>query len=190
MLQKVCTKCSETKELTEFHKDKNRSDGLVNACKVCKRLAAKKWSADNADRVKANGSAYYVVNKERLNANSRQYSKDNKDSLSLVKKEWSDNNREKVRASNAKWQASNKGIKNTNTAKRRAAKLQRTVSWSNPEAIKAIYAEAAQLTIDTGIIHHVDHRVPLQGETVSGFHHEDNLQILTASENLSKSNKF
>jgi len=36
----------------------------------------------------------------------------------------------------------------------------------------------------------VDHIIPLQGETISGFHILKNLQYLTVSENSKKSNQF
>jgi hypothetical protein len=74
--------------------------------------------------------------------------------------------------------------------KRRAAKLKRTPSWADLEAMRGIYAEAARLTRDTGIPHAVDHIYPLQGKLVSGLHVSGNLQILTASENSRKRNHF
>lgn len=74
--------------------------------------------------------------------------------------------------------------------KRRAAKLQRTPPWSDLDAMRAIYAEAARLSAETGIPHHVDHEIPLQGKLVSGLHVPGNLQILTASENSRKRNRF
>lgn len=62
--------------------------------------------------------------------------------------------------------------------------------WANGAAIRAIYAEAKRLTRETGIQHHVDHIIPLQGERVTGLHVETNLQILTGSENSRKRNRF
>lgn len=75
-------------------------------------------------------------------------------------------------------------------AKRRVAKLQRTPPWANQDAIRAIYAEAVRLTRETGIEHHVDHTIPLQGELVSGLHVENNLQVLPWRENILKRNRF
>ena len=76
-----------------------------------------------------------------------------------------------------------RGLLNSAQARRRAAKLQRTPSWSNEGVLDAIY-----LNCPEG--YHVDHIIPLQGELVSGLHVETNLQYLTATENHSKSNKF
>lgn len=69
------------------------------------------------------------------------------------------------------------------TAKRKSAKLQATPKWADLEKIKEIYRERPEG-------YHVDHIIPLQGETVCGLHVENNLQYLPASENLSKGNKY
>ena len=76
------------------------------------------------------------------------------------------------------------------TAKRRAARLQRTPAWADMDAIRAVYEEARRLTVATGIEHHVDHEIPLQGKFVSGLHVHTDLQILTGSENSRKRNRF
>lgn len=69
------------------------------------------------------------------------------------------------------------------TAKRKAAKINRTPQWSDLGLIKQIYDQCP-----SGLT--VDHIIPLQGETVSGLHVPDNLQYLTMRENSGKGNRF
>ena len=74
------------------------------------------------------------------------------------------------------------------------AKLERaTPCWLTEDdwaAMNAIYQKARELTRATGVKHQVDHVVPLNGKNISGLHVPTNLQILTQTENVSKSNKY
>lgn len=75
-------------------------------------------------------------------------------------------------------------------SRRRCSKLNATVVFADVKAIKSIYNTAKKLEKLTGLKYHVDHIDPLQNDLVCGFHIETNLQVLPASVNLSKSNKF
>ena len=81
-------------------------------------------------------------------------------------------------------------MRNTHNAKRRAGKLNATPKWANQEAIREIYAESERLSRETGVRHHVDHCVPLNGYSVCGLHVETNLRPLPARENIRKGNRF
>jgi 5-methylcytosine-specific restriction endonuclease McrA len=57
------------------------------------------------------------------------------------------------------------------------------LSQDEKEAILIVYKKAKDLSKITGVQHHVDHIKPLKS---GGKHHPENLQILTAEENLRK----
>jgi hypothetical protein len=71
---------------------------------------------------------------------------------------------------------------NARNAFRRAVKLKATPSWANLEKIKEIYAKCPQG-------YHVDHIFPLISSWVCGLHVPENLQYLSAAENLRKGNR-
>jgi len=74
--------------------------------------------------------------------------------------------------------------------KRRSAKLKRTVLWGNRFLIELQYKMARKMTELLGVEYHVDHIIPLQGALVSGLHVHNNLQVIKASDNFMKGNRY
>jgi 5-methylcytosine-specific restriction endonuclease McrA len=68
-------------------------------------------------------------------------------------------------------------------------KLRAIPSWADHALIADIYAYA-KIMRDAGVDCHVDHIIPLQGETVSGLHVHTNLQVLLAADNIRKGNRY
>lgn len=107
----------------------------------------------------------------------KEYYKKNKDKVLIQVKNWQFINKDKVRATRATYKYS----------KRNA-----TPSWLTNEhylQIESLYWLAKLQKELTDIDFHVDHIVPLRGKTVCGLHVPWNLQVLSAKDNLSKSNK-
>jgi len=119
--------------------------------------------------------------------------KNNKESRKQYMAEYADSNRTKIREIASRWQRNNKGKVNANTAIRHTAKMQRKPTWLSKQdklVIKCLYQVASMRTKYSGFAWHVDHIVPLQGESVSGLHVPWNLQVVPAQENMSKGNRF
>lgn len=49
---KVCCKCGKEKPVSEFHKDKNSSDGYTYQCKECRNAKYKEYYHSNIDKMK------------------------------------------------------------------------------------------------------------------------------------------
>lgn len=175
MSDRRCTSCGTSKPASAFYpsvlwrcKDCLRAKALQKRDEKCAYL--REWRRSNPDAHKD----WYARNKDRKAEYWQQ---------------WYASNHERRAVSYAAWAKRNKGIVNALIAKRGAAKKSATVSWANSDAMKAIYAEAMRLTVETGIRHDVDHVYPLQSDWVCGLHCEANLQILTKVENIRKSNR-
>jgi len=163
---KICSKCKEHKELAALSKSSRYKDGLRCNCKKCATLAS----------LQSHAKAYATpVGRERINKASRETKAKPR-------------GREKNKEACAKFYATPEGRAKILAAK---AKRRRAYTYPGEESdILAIYLEAQLLEIADGIPRHVDHIVPLNGKNVCGLHVVANLQILTATENMSKGNRY
>ena len=174
---KTCTKCKQNLSKSLFNKKKTNKDGYAYTCKSCCAAYMKEYC--KTDKNKEYSKQYFQ------NRSDEQKEKRNK-----YFKEWVVKNKEKLIQYDKERYQNNKHVYIQRSALRKANKLNATPKWANIEQIKLFYKEAKQLSIETGIMHHVDHIVPLKNKNVCGLHVEHNLQILTAKENLAKSNKY
>ena len=76
---------------------------------------------------------------------------------------------------------------NAKTWRYRAKKKNGMPEGADHKQIQLIYEKCEKMTSETGIPHHVDHIHPI---SKGGLHHQDNLQILTATENIKKGNRI
>jgi hypothetical protein len=84
-----------------------------------------------------------------------------------------------------------KPSKNCRRGKAYRKKLQQACpAWADRGKIREMYKEAKRLTKETGLLHSVDHIIPLKGETVCGLHVHNNLRVSLHIVNMRKANKF
>jgi len=170
---------------------------------------AKKWAKDNPERskelrTKSNRKhrlekrdqylykrrINYRKNIEKERNRNKKYKNGNREKVNEMARRHYHNNKHRISIYRKLYRSRNPFIHCANEAKRKAAKLKATPSWANLEEIKKVYAESKKLSEETGVLHHVDHVVPLRGKAVCGLHVHYNLQVITAIENSRKYNKM
>lgn len=188
METKKCTCCGQVKDLSCFNSSPKGKYGKEARCRDCKKAW---YSSTKAQRL-TKMQEYYVKNKDTLQQKNKEWVEANRDSYLAQKKEYRQANLEKSRASVREWAKNNRPKANAIARKYKVSKINRTPAWLTEFdllKIQCLYQVAAMRSRESGQEWHVDHIVPLQGETVSGLHVPWNLRVITASENLSKSNK-
>lgn len=208
MGDKTCTKCSRSKPVSEFHRDKHREDGCTSACKECrngvyrtnytKEYGKKKWDnwyANNTEKYKNyKKDRYYNIpgERQRKSKAAKKWKLDNP-----VRHE-SYRNSPRHKELEKQWKSNfftrHPGIRSLYAARYRAAKEERILGSEMSEFDEFVLSEAYHLaeirSEQFGFDWHVDHMIPLRGKKVSGLHCASNIQVIPASLNMSKGNKM
>ena len=173
---------AKAKEYYEGHKDeagerfRKRMEDPEKRARKAETEAA--WMAARPDKTAEYSARHYAKNAKNRNAQTRAYYADH---------------REQERARMLEYQQRNLHLYAANAAKRRAAERQATPAWLTEDHLTMMqitYQMAELMSERMGEKYHVDHIHPLNGENVCGLHVPWNLQVITARDNISKSNKM
>lgn len=166
---KKCNRCFIEKSLDSFNIARSCTDGHRNYCKKCQVKKQREWLSKNREHHNQKSKLWVINNKEKRREINKKYTERTKEIWSKYHSLWRKENKDKV---------------NFSTFMRRKRIKQATPRWVDRDAMYDIYIEAqyTQLTID--------HIIPLRHPLVCGLNVPDNLQLLTLSENSSKSNKY
>jgi hypothetical protein len=161
----------------------------------------RKWSAENSEVKKQRAANWYEKNREeiieRVRANyhkdldksrqrARDYAETHRQEARNKTKQWAKDNFERKRRYDKSWVEANRARSHSFKAKYRAARRQACPPWvddAHMTRIHEIYKLRQDISERTGVVHEVDHIVPLQGKTVCGLHVWWNLRVIPREEN-------
>jgi len=191
MENKLCTKCSIEKPLSEYHNSNKTKDGKSNWCGQCNRERSKE---------------YHHKNKEKISIKSKIYRKNNRNYFNQKNKEWNKKTKyssiyQKQRLKNDyffKFKHSVRTLLRISITKQGFTKKSKTyniLGCTHSEFI--IYIEnkfTKNMSWNNYGKWHLDHIKPIslakdESEVIS-LNHYTNFQPMWAKDNLKKYNKF
>jgi len=113
---KICNKCKIKKAVSEFGKDKARSDGLHCYCRQCKNQASAFFYNENSEKIKAKqakhrlktpnyGARYYAANLDKMKEVHAKYRSENCKKIKECRRKYYLENAEKVKTGVARYRA-------------------------------------------------------------------------------------
>ena len=175
------------KPCPQGHLDFRRT--ISSSCVACSRDIAKRQREKHPEKTKEWWSKWYAKNNALVRLRRREDYNENPEYARAYRIA----HREYYKERSKQYNLENRALRTSTEGKRRAKKISATPLWLSTQdfkEIESIYKECNKVSAETGVKHHVDHIIPLQGKIVCGLHVPWNLRVITAKQNLSKSNKL
>ena len=198
LIMEIITR-QEAKEqgLTHYYTGKPCNKGHISKyyvragkCFQCIKEKQKKWRAENQERYLESQKKLYQKNRQQYMARAAKWSVANKEKRRDICRKYYREHWDKEKKRKQNYNAKNPEKIASRTRFYQARKRHATLKSFTPKDFENIYKERDRMTKATGIEHHVDHIIPLQGENVCGLHVPWNLQVMLARDNIIKSNKW
>jgi Recombination endonuclease VII len=74
---KICNRCNESKDFTQFHKKKFVENQYYAYCKKCNNIMSNEWKKAHREKVRQKYKIYYRKNSEKIIKDCRQWRKEN-----------------------------------------------------------------------------------------------------------------
>ena len=189
MDKKKCLKCGEIKNVSEFHKNKAKKDGLQYKCKLCSNIQVRDWRSKNYNHVRSYEKKWRENNPEKNRQKKRKWAKKKYRTCPLF------------RLKDAYRKSCLRAFKLISQKKNNPSlKLLGLKTWQelSDHLSKQFYNHpetGEEMTFGNYGLYgwHIDHIIPISTakteEDIIKLCHHTNLQPLWAEENLSKSNK-
>ena len=88
MPRKTCVRGGIERDITEYHRDKSKPDGLHTYCKPCRKVLSAEHRKANRPRLLAQEKAYRDTHKEQAKATQREWRKKNRKKWGEYSKAW------------------------------------------------------------------------------------------------------
>ena len=165
--------------LLRYHNGCVREDGKVFCGYSAGYVNGEHWT-DVKSFEKRMANSREKMQRKRMDPKYQQYFRD------YIKNRYKniDVRKRKTLVRSKKWQHENKPRRALHSSHRRTLKRNQLHAEHNFSIEEKMRNAAGKLTIETGVEHHVDHIIPIKH---GGWHHHENLQILPAPVNQSKS---
>jgi hypothetical protein len=191
IMEKKCTKCGEVKSLQDFGNRKDCKEGKRNHCKICKRQYYNDYIKKNKDKIKKDRKAYNIKNKDK----NKSYSLEWRDKNKYYSAEYFKLRKKTDLLFKLRCNISS----NMSSAIKRQGYSKKTKTYNILKCNYDFFMQYLNGIASNGYTYgigdlHLDHVIPISlAETedeILLLSHYSNYQLLSADENLAKSNRY
>ncbi|RKY42334.1 MAG: hypothetical protein DRP85_03345 [Candidatus Makaraimicrobium thalassicum] len=186
---KVCTVCDKEKEQDDYYFIKARGTFMAH-CKKCYGDKIKAKHKEDPSKRKAKSKRYRDKHQSEINKRQVKWTKDNAERTKEIIEKCQIEKAGSPAAYRHEAYLKNPASFQKANIKRRRSVIQAMPPWYDEDEVNKLYIACRLVSQVTGVLHHVDHIIPLNGKNVCGFHVHTNMRIITAAENLAKGNKL